>query len=371
MTTSRLENFYETMGNKSVSTLAGYKSAIWLYLKFVLGLVDGDKANCSEYIEQYFNGIKATKEDIGKEINGREITKDDVGTFIPPDVYGDFKKYLKTQANKPPLSARQTFNQIKMFLEIVTDTPFTPKELKFLKNELPKGGVSTQEADLDTEALRAILQHVDCKGKAILLCLATGGMRIGELLQVRCKDIDLNSIPARIEIRAAGTKTKSQRYTFISSEAAAAVREWSKIREAHIQMNAGRAKNIGQAVNADDDRLFPLSDTVVNQLFRDAVVSVYGNDEKDDTTGRSTRHIHQLRKFFISQLSLSIPVEVADFFAGHKSALSDSTSSKLILAAITFSSVVQTGAHRSRVHTALSDRIAAHRLSVLPVLVCS
>ena len=293
----RLAEFFEVMGNKSESTLSGYRSAIWLYLKFVLGIVDGSKADCPKYVDEYFDG--------------------------QPDVCSDFKRYLRTQAGKPPLSARQTYNQIKMFLETVTDAPFTPKELKTLKNELPKGGVSTQEADLDTEALRAILQHCDVKGKAVLLCLATGGMRIGELLQVRCKDVDLDALPAKIEIRAAGTKTRSQRYTYISSEAVAAVREWVKVRPAHIAATVIKSKNIGKTVNADDDRLFPFSDTVTNQLFREAVVKVYGENETDSTTGRSMRHVHQLRKFFISQLSLSIPVEVADFFAGHKSALSD------------------------------------------------
>jgi hypothetical protein len=213
---------------------------------------------------------------------------------------------------------------------MVTDQPFTPKQVRYLKNELPNGsGASTQETDLNTDDIRAILQHTDIKGKAILLCLASGGMRIGELLQVRCADIDLTSIPARVNIRSQingkrANKTGTQRYTFVSSEAVLAIREWSKIRGDYLKQTAVKAQNIGKTVNTDDERLFPLSDTVVNQLFKDAIIKTFGENQTDETTGRSTRHVHQLRKFFISQLAAAINSEpIADFFAGHKSPLSD------------------------------------------------
>jgi hypothetical protein len=212
-----------------------------------------------------------------------------------------------------------------------------------LKNQLPSGGVETQETDLDTDAIRSILQHTDIKGKAIILCLASGGMRIGELLQVRTVDLDLDAIPAIMQIRAknkrqtvdengdeqiviARNKTRKGRYTFISSEAVAAVREWLKIRSAYlkaVQNKANHLNNVRTSKDLTDDRLFPISDHTVNQLFTDAVVAAFGEKEVDPNTRRSVRHIHQLRKFFISQLSLVGAEAVADFFAGHKSALSD------------------------------------------------
>jgi hypothetical protein len=76
-------------------------------------------------------------------------------------------------------------------------------------------------------------------------------------------------------------------------------------------------------VSTDDERLFPVSDNSVNDSWKEAVIAVFGKNEVDPTTGRSTHHIHQLRKFFISQLSLVTSESVADFFAGHKTALSD------------------------------------------------
>jgi integrase len=223
------------------------------------------------------------------------------------------------------LSALQTYRQITKFFELC-DEEFSSKELKLLSRQLATGGVQTQDKIPDTEVVRAILQHCDVKMRAIILCLASGGMRIGELLNVRCDDVDLKSIPAIIQIRASAngkkTKTGHQRYTFISSEAVAAVREWIKIRPAYLESASKMGKNFKSKraiVNIDDDRLFPVSDNSVNEALKDAVTAVFGKNEVDPTTNRSTIHIHGFRKFFISQFSLSqdAGLDIANFLAGH------------------------------------------------------
>lgn len=301
---SRLDQFFEDLGNKSPSTISGYKTAIWQFIRFIYNLTDSEKGQCAEYVEKYFSEDR--------------------------NYHTDFKKFIKdTLGKKPGLSALQVFNQIKNFFALC-DITFSAKELSQLKNQLPTGGVLTQESDMDTETIRAILQHTDVKMKAVCLCLATGGMRIGELLQVQCDDVDLKSVPAVIQIRAktkhGKTKTGQQRYTFISSEAVSAVKEWIKIRPAYLEAASKYGKNFETkelTVKTTDERLFPLSDNTVNKLFKDAVTAVFGKNELDVNTGRSTHHIHQLRKFFISQLSLVTSESVADFFAGHKTGLSD------------------------------------------------
>jgi hypothetical protein len=136
--------------------------------------------------------------------------------------------------------------------------------------------------------------------------------------------VNLSTVPACIQIRGNGTKTGVQRYTFISSEAVSAVREWIKMRPAYLKAVSDKAQSLGKKKkDTDDVRLFPLSDTSVNKAFIDAVVKAQGENKKDINTGRSATHIHQFRKFFISQLSLVTSEAVADFFAGHKTGLSD------------------------------------------------
>jgi integrase len=293
---TRLEQFFDDLGNKSKSTISGYNTAIRQYMKFIYP--DSTKEEYSDCVDRYFSESR--------------------------NYHDDFKKFIqKTQGDKPALSALQTFNQIHNFLKMC-DVIFSTKEIHQVKNQLPKGGVMSMEDDLDTETIRNLIQHTDIKGKSLILCLATGGMRIGELLQIRCEDVDLNSIPAMLKIRpktATGkTKNGEGRTTFISSEATAAVREWAKVRGEYLTSVSNKGyglKNRQTRKDTDDDRLFPFSDNTVNELFRDAVIAVFGKNAVDPNTNRSTRHIHQLRKFFISQLSLAISKEIAETLAGH------------------------------------------------------
>jgi integrase len=302
---TKLESFWDALGNKEESTKSGYRSAILKFISFIYP--DATKDTCEEYVEKYFSSDR--------------------------NYFNDFKKFIQTNlADSPTLSALQKFNQVKNFFSLC-DVNFTPKEVKLLKNQLPNGGIGdpeTQEIDLDPETIRAILQHCDVKMKAIILCLASGGMRIGELLNVRCADLDLNSIPAVIQIRAKHAsgkknKTSTQRYTFISSEAVSAIREWNKIRPAYLLEATKMGKNFRTkelTVNPDDERLFPISDNSVNNAFKSAVIAVFGKNEVDPTTKRSVRHIHQFRKFFESQVETVTSRSIAEFLTGHKDGLS-------------------------------------------------
>jgi len=55
-------------------------------------------------------------------------------------------------------------------------------------------------------------------------------MRIGEALQLKLDDVDLNSDPVRVNLRAEISKSGNMRISFISSEAKEAVAEWLKVR---------------------------------------------------------------------------------------------------------------------------------------------
>lgn len=300
---TKLESFWDALGNKSESTKSGYRTAILQFMTFLFSNAV-NKDNLDKYVDQYFSAEK--------------------------DYFDDFKKFIQTTlTSKPTLSALQTFNQVKNFFSLC-DVVFSPKQVKLLKAQLPnngKGGVAnvaTVEEDLDRETIRNILQHCDVKMKSILLCLASGGFRIDELLNVRCADVDLNTIPAKFTIRK--SKTGSGRYTFISSEAVTAVREWVKIRPAYLQDASKLGKNFKTKklnVSADDERLFPISDNTVRDDFKAAITGVYGSNQIDPVTRRSVRHFHSFRKFFITQLGDVTSEPFADFLAGHKTPLSD------------------------------------------------
>ncbi len=293
----RLTEFLDNYNNQS--TRGGYRSGILAFIKFIYGITDGDKGRLEELVDQYFDDSRDHKTDL--------------------------MKFAVSLQKRPPLSARQVFNQVNEFLSM-NDVVITSKDIKRARNKLPKGGVATQEKDMDLETIRSLLAHTDVKGKALILTLASSGMRIGELLTVTLKDIDLDSKPVKINIRGKNTKTGYQRFTFISTEAAQAVKEWLKVRAKYLDASLEKGMHLNgrtTAKSSEDDRLFPFSDNIGNQLFEQVVKSAE-LFERDETTNRMTLHIHMFRKFFLSQLSLKAPKEIAEALAGHQGYLTSS-----------------------------------------------
>lgn len=307
---SKYADFFDALGNKSPSTINGYRCAILKYMQSVYSSETVTRDNVSDYVDTYFTTDR--------------------------DYFQDFKKSIKDLPDgTAPLGALQYFNQIFNFHNL-SDVVFSQKERDRLKNQLPAGGkgsVVAEETVLDHDTLRSLLKHLDTLSKAAILCMATGGMRIGELLRVKCSDIDLKSTPARIYIRAMvknsnggydHTKTKKGRYTFVTPETVDALREWIKVRGAYLESASKKGQNFKTkkaTVSIEDDRLFPCSDTTINEALSDAVRKTTGENAKCPITGRSLIHAHGLRKFFVSQLSFSTSLDFADFLAGHVNAI--------------------------------------------------
>lgn len=293
----KLSEFLDNYNNQN--TRGGYKSGIGAFIKFIYGAIGGDKNRLEELADQYFDDTRDHKTDM--------------------------LKFAVSLQNRPPLSARQVFNQTAEFLAM-NDVVISPKDLKRARNKLPKGGAVTLERDMDIDTIRSLLAHSDVKGKSVILTLASSGMRIGELLTVTLNDIDLDAKPAKIHIRGKNTKTGFQRITFVSTEATQALREWLKVRSKYLEGSLEKGMHLNGRTNAkpsDDNRLFPMSDNVINKAFEQAVKSA-GLFERDETTNRTTLHIHQFRKFFLSQLSLKAPKEIAETLAGHSGYLTGS-----------------------------------------------
>jgi len=140
------------------STAGGYSSAVYTFLDYIYG----------------------------KQRKGGRVTEDEKGLYEKL-----LDKYLKEKRNysedmagfvvslqsRPPLSARQAFTFTKEFFNHY-DLELPAKDLKFIRHKLPKGNVRTIEKDMDIDTIRTILQHLDVKGKALVLVLASSGMRI-------------------------------------------------------------------------------------------------------------------------------------------------------------------------------------------------
>jgi integrase len=58
------------------------------------------------------------------------------------------------------------------------------------------------------------------------MLLAGSGLRAVEALSIRVKDLNLQSRPAKISVRGDYTKTKTDRYVFLTEEAVNQLQQW-------------------------------------------------------------------------------------------------------------------------------------------------
>jgi len=296
----KLADYLKNYSN--ASTAGGYSSAVYTFLDHIYGKQrKGAHATADEKTEY--------EKLIDKYLKSKRNYSEDMAEFVVS---------LQT---RPPLSARQTFTFTKGFFDYY-DLELPAKDLKFIRHKLPKGNVRTIDKDMDTETIRVILQHLDVKGRALILVLASSGLRINEALTVALDDIDFKSTPTCVTIRGENSKTGDNRITFLSNEATQAVNEWLKVRPDYIRSSANRNNGLvktgrGKAKTDDDDgRLFPFSDQNASALWDNALVKA-GLLSRDKSTNRKQLHYHQFRKFFISQLSLIVSKEIGEMLAGH------------------------------------------------------
>jgi integrase len=139
------------------------------------------------------------------------------------DVYstlGDFAAYLQKNAiannGRGTISIKRRTNCAKLLL-IFHDVDIS--ELKFkTKVKFPKI-VKRKKKAIDKEIVRKILLACeDIRLRTYIHFLAVTGMRAKEALSVRFCDIHLEYDTARVYVRGEFTKTKTERFTFLTKE---------------------------------------------------------------------------------------------------------------------------------------------------------
>lgn len=187
--------------------------------------------------------------------------------------------------------------------------------------ELPRQYAITRDAAPTREELRRIVMSTNLRGKALILTLASSGMRIGEALSLRVKDIDFNKHPVTIHIRAEVAKDRQARFCFISDEAAGVLKAYlaERINEPENYVFQGRHQGVkpdGTKYLRGKWRNEPMTYWNADFIFTNALrkAGLYKKDEH----GRDILHIHSLRKFFFTQLLPVLGREVVEALMGHR-----------------------------------------------------
>jgi integrase len=231
----------------------------------------------------------------------------------------DTGKHLKETGHRPKVLSP---NSIKDYMSVAKkilsyfDVEISKEKFRE-KVVLPRSHTITEDEAPKTEEVKKVLLHCDIRGKALITMLASSGMRVGELLNLRVKDVDFSHHPTLINIRAEITKDKQARYVFISDEATEFLKEW-----------------LGDRINNPDDYIFysgyfsvkgfkerkrrnePMSYWNADAIFTNALkrAGLYKKDEH----GRDKIHLHCLRKFFFTRMLPILGRDITEALMGHK-----------------------------------------------------
>src|SRR5215204_1546056 len=261
------------------------------------------------------------------------------------DLLSGFVAYLQeVEGVENPNTLRYFVTAARNFLEY-NDVEISPRKFK-LKVRLPKAIIRHKEA-IDKDEIREILLKCsNIKLKTYLMLLASTGMRATEALALRHKDFDFdednnrNNRQAFVRIRGEFTKTRTDRYVFLTREVVEQCKAWTdyKYRRRRITKvvdNTTDNNDSGKAISywvepepSPDDLFFAMPRKRKRSSFRGLYVHVnedfahtldrigFGNRE-DGNRGRREITFHSFRRFVKTTISDLGYQDFSEWFIGH------------------------------------------------------
>jgi len=250
----------------------------------------------------YRNGLRKFKKNL-------EIA--DLGEYLQsnPDTTNDMRKFLASLKDRPSKTVSAYTAAVKMFMQD-HKIPVDPDAWRIMKRRgfRPKRirAVTRDKIPSKTQ-LKQILDHADIKCRSLVLFLLSSGARIGETLQLKIEDFELDLDPPRVNIRDEYTKGKMcGRTAYFSYEARNKIKEWLKVKDNLHRRGTGKSY--------ESKRMFPFSESTAMWMFNTACDKA-GLGKRDNGTNRRLLHFHSLRKFFRTKIGLDL--DITNALLGH------------------------------------------------------
>jgi integrase len=238
------------------------------------------------------------------------------------DPVADIQDYIEGRKGK----ARSTTNTycfaVRQFY-MINGHQFNKQELAAVK---PKSVIAeTKDEPITLDILKKMVDTSNLHNKLLITLLVSTGARIGELVQVRIKDLDLTSDPARIHVPDQFTKTGKGRVVFLTPEAKGLVLLWlGSARDKYMELAEFKNKGLislgkrGQRIAPDkDDRLLGCGYDTARFMFLKMLERSGKEMKQDDLTRRHLIHIHSCRKYFRTVAVQTIPLDAVEAILGH------------------------------------------------------
>lgn len=221
------------------------------------------------------------------------------------DVYALIDRFVNYLMNITPKLSEASIELyvagVKSYLEFY-DVDISSNKFR-RKVTMPKKRRINKEP-LDAQTITTLLQECNNQRlKVFLLVLASSGMRAKEAITLKDTDIDFDSDPTKIHIRAENTKTRTARVVYISDEA-------SKHLKKYMKNNSGLVFTL---MNESDPRNLYVR---LHGLFIRLLDRIEMNGRLE---GHRRRKItfHSFRTFVKSQVAIHTNSDFSEWLLGH------------------------------------------------------
>ena len=188
--------------------------------------------------------------------------------------------------------------------------------------------IKQREEPVTKEMIVKLLRCLPPKLQTIVLVFSASGMRLGELVQLELDDIDFNTTPTTILLRAETTKTRTERETFLTSEATNSLKdhltrsfEWNEHSDnehlKNVKILARTSKKINSKCKSNTKQ--PPHLHAESLLHNSLKYFLEKNPElnSENRNGRKVIHFHAFRKYFRTTVGNVSGRDFAEELMGH------------------------------------------------------
>lgn len=182
----------------------------------------------------------------------------------------------------------------------------------------------TREIPLTKEIILRILRNSPPKLQTAILLSCSSGLRIGEIVQLKISDIDFESEPVKINVRAEIAKGGSSRETFITRETTNALKDYLKRyydwKDEDHNLRLQNTVIFGRTSKKNKEILlkYPVeaSKQTLQASLRKQLALIPDLSLKNEN-GRLAIHFHGFRKYFRTVLGNVCGRDYAEALMGH------------------------------------------------------
>jgi len=243
------------------------------------------------------------------------------------DVYkilNEFVVFLDSHGYKPK-SIMTRMAAIKGYLRNL-GLRFNSEDYKQMVR-IPKN-IRQREEPVTKELIAKLQRNLPPKLQTVILVLSSSGIRLGELVQLELDDVDFTTQPTTLRLRAETTKTRTERETFLTTEATNSLKEylkrsfeWDENKENFHLKNIKIFGRTSKIINLKrkSNPVQPLHLHAESLLHGSLRYFLEKNPELDsrNKNGRKIVHFHAFRKYFRTTVGNVCGRDFAEELMGH------------------------------------------------------